>query len=407
MSRNLDNLMPEIGRNSGETVPNSVPSSPPARRHRSVIAIDHDDAHEAHVTLSPVDSPRDGLPDGKFGGGWFRLYRDLVRGGIWAQLGPAAKSVLIVLYEGVNDHIRREQGQWLAWPSVPTIARLAGLAERNVYVALKELEARQLISKLAPGGGRRQTTYELRPIPKGVPMSVPMSAPKFDHLSNPPLTNSSGVTNSSPEHPGPPLTRSSGHPRRIHHPTPAQDVSQQRESLKRKKNNIAEAEVVEVENQEMMDRLTGSGLSAKASSKLVLEYSKDRIDRHLIDWEIRKHAGKKLGVAWLLAAIRDDYSLHAHTQTKLDDAKAQERSTQHRLTVAMEQERQRRLEADMDSRANARFDAMSDAQLSELASAVVEEFPWMFRSNEASDPRSNDKLKRLILGKLVHLPAGT
>jgi hypothetical protein len=354
-------------------------ASPPSSRvtrHRSVIAVDHDATQTAQITLISKDE------DPARGASWFRLFRDLVRGGTWAELGSAAKSVLVVLAESVNDQIRKEQQQWLAWPSVPTIARLAGLAERNVYVGLKELESRRLITKLAPGGGRRQTTYQLH-------------CPKESCPS--PLSKTAGVTISSG------VSKSSAVPGRSRQASPAEDVSQQRKSSSRKKDDSTDKADARVENVDIRQQRIASvehtlldiGIKPKTVNSLLEQYELSRIERNVSFWTAKRQKGKTLGVAWLMAAIRDDYCASA------SPARASNQ-TQAVATPLVDHDANEAEDLELDRIANQRFEALGDDELEKLAGEVIAEFPWMFRGEITGNLRDNQRLKRLILGRLVH-----
>lgn len=83
-----------------------------------------------------------------------RIPLAVVQSGAFAQLKPAAKAVLFVLYaHGRGSALK-------CWPSVTTIALEARLSDRSVQRALKELELIGL--KIDVGGGRGRTnSYSL------------------------------------------------------------------------------------------------------------------------------------------------------------------------------------------------------------------------------------------------------
>jgi len=353
-------------------------------RHRSVIAIDHDADQSATVTLAPTTE------GGALGTGWFRLFRDLVRGGTWAQLGNGARSVLVVLCESVNDAIRREQGEWLAWPSVPTIAKRAGLAERNVYVALKELEAKKLISKLAQGGGRRQTTYAVKP-------PVVVNADQF-----PPLTQASGVTDSTGMMGTSGVTGATRLPGRPRQASPVRAVMQQRESILRENDSSKENGV----DGDLEGELKKAGITPKVIARLLKEHESRHIELHLMDWQTRRESGQRLGVAWLLAAIRDDYAPAQKTLARIDGEKGRLLRVRNDEDERTKQKQEEARIEEIERRAIARFDELSDAELCAWRERVVEEMPVLLRDARSADPRTHVRLRRMILAKLGHEVSG-
>lgn len=338
-------------------------------KHRSIIAVEHDEGQEARVTVGPPDDQS-----------WFRLFRGIVRTGIWADLGSGARSVLVVLAESVNDNLRRENGQWLAWPSVPTIAKRAGLAERNVYVALRELEAKDLIRKIAPGGGRRQTTYELR-------------APKAAEKSEPAPTLPSGVTKASG------VTISTGVPRPPRQVTPDLGVTQQRESISRTNHNSSG------EESKVLVALREAGVAEPTLTRLVTDHEEAEVLLRLEDWKNRKAAGSKLGVAWLIASIQHKYDLHESTHRAAEQRAQATAASAHRLRQLEAEEAEARRQREIEEQVTTMFEAMSDEELDHWKGVVVAEFPSLIKNPERADPRANDRLRRLILGKLAHLVA--
>lgn len=355
-------------------------------KHRSIIAVEHDADQEARVTVGPADDQS-----------WFRLFRGLVRTFVWADLGPAAKSVLIVLAESVNDHLRRENGQWLAWPSVPTIAKRAGLAERNVYVALRELESKDLIRKIAPGGGRRQTTYELRPPKPAAPQpDAPAKEP-----STAPLTKASGVTRASG------VTTATRQPRPARHGTPDSGVSQQRQSNSRL-NNSSNSDTSAARG-EAFNALREVGVAEPMLSRVAAEHPEKDLLLRIQDWKNRNAAGSKLGVAWLIASIQQKYELHEKTRDNIDRQALAASASANRLRQLELDAAEEKRQQEIDEQVQSLFDSMSDEELAHWKAVVVTEFPSLIRDPERADPRVHERLRRLILGKLSHLvcPAET
>ena len=116
--------------------------------------------HKHHVYVEADQEISLNIIDGGDGFG-FRLFNAIVDTGTWAQLSPSAAKVLVALARNVNDQARQKKGDGIAWPSIPTIARLAGTKERVTYYAIDELERVGLLTKRAGGGGAKSTTYQL------------------------------------------------------------------------------------------------------------------------------------------------------------------------------------------------------------------------------------------------------
>lgn len=114
-----------------------------------------------HTTTVHSEEPARVRVDVDGGGIWFRVFADLVRSGLWATLSPSAGKVLMVLFDHVNEEIRGERGEWLAWPSASTIARFSGVSRPTVFRALAELEKAGLVRRRTSGGGASPSTYQL------------------------------------------------------------------------------------------------------------------------------------------------------------------------------------------------------------------------------------------------------
>lgn len=93
----------------------------------------------------------------------------------------------IAVYAAICAHCR----DWVAWPSVATIASEVGISERTVKRSLRKLVESSLISVEAPGGGRapggsgQKTTYRI--LANGVP-AVTVAGPQRCHGAPPTVT---------------------------------------------------------------------------------------------------------------------------------------------------------------------------------------------------------------------------
>ncbi len=101
---------------------------------------------------------------------WAKQYHVVVDRGIWATLSPKAKAVYPVLLRHLNQDRR-------CWPSVEVIAREAGIHPRNVSVATKELEARQLIKKWRHGRGSFYYAFGQRDLERLLPGNMDVNTP--------------------------------------------------------------------------------------------------------------------------------------------------------------------------------------------------------------------------------------
>lgn len=123
-----------------------------AKKHRSVIHVEHERDQVIRTVVEPSVDER-----------WFRIFRAIVKTGVWARLTPAAAKSYVVLAEHVNDEERKRSGRLVAWPAITTIAQYCGISRQAVMGALNELEKGKLIERVR-GGGRDTTKYEILPI---------------------------------------------------------------------------------------------------------------------------------------------------------------------------------------------------------------------------------------------------
>ena len=115
---------------------------------------------QPHTTVIRTDEPVS-VNIGNGCGYWFRVFNAVIDSGAWAELSPSAKAVLPVLARNVNEQVRQDRGEWLAWPSIRTIQKLAGTQRAATYYAIAELEQAGLLARRAGGGGRHTTMYQL------------------------------------------------------------------------------------------------------------------------------------------------------------------------------------------------------------------------------------------------------
>ena len=330
------------------------------------------------VTVEPADPPH---PPPAAGQPWFRLFRSLVHSGVWAELTPAAAKVLIVLGECVNDRRRDEEGRWHAWPSVATIAGRSGCQRRAVQKALADLEARGLISRCRRRTARRgdySNEYELHP-----PASE--DAPEEAHEDA--HGGASGAT---------PAPASEPAPRRRGPVRPAGAARCARQSRTRTEpDTTADGPAAEA--------LRAAGIEQPMLGRLVAGHDAEKLLLRVEDWRTRNKLGQRLGPAWLIASVRDGYDLHEATVAEREKAAKADAAADRRATLAAERAAADAESARLDAAAGAMLDAMSDDELAHWRGVVVGQFPALARHLRDADPRRDDRLRRLIQGKLVHL----
>lgn len=110
---------------------------------------------QRHTSIISTDEPAE-ITVHTGAGRWFRVLCSIVESGTWARLSGGAKAVYVVL-------AKHSDARWLSWPSLPTIAKLAGTHPRHAIRAVNELEAEGLLTRRR-GGGRLSTLYELRDV---------------------------------------------------------------------------------------------------------------------------------------------------------------------------------------------------------------------------------------------------
>ena len=108
----------------------------------------------AHTTVIKHDQPVRVEIGESSDGRWFKLFHAVVESGLWAEMGPTAAKVLVVLAKHADD-------RWVAWPSMSSIMRLTGTPRASTYEAITWLEEKGLLQRRDRGGGRHSTTYQL------------------------------------------------------------------------------------------------------------------------------------------------------------------------------------------------------------------------------------------------------
>lgn len=119
---------------------------------------------DKHTTMIVSDTPVSVVvPDDAR---WFRVFVSLVESGAWSRLSDTACRVYVVLAKHCGP-------QWVAWPSLPTLSRLAGKSRAQVKRAMLELISEGLMRRRS-GGGRQSTLYQLFDTPQSPSLPFPV-----------------------------------------------------------------------------------------------------------------------------------------------------------------------------------------------------------------------------------------
>jgi hypothetical protein len=336
-----------------------------------------------HTTLIQSDTPVNVVVDSSTDQTWFRIFRALVHGGHLAQLTPAATKVLIILAECVNDTMRRDSGQWIAWPSLDTIAARAGCSRKAVTVAVSELETRKLLRR-RQGGGRHTTQYEL--IAPSSPAREKPVASAVKSTSQPAVKPASQTA----------VKTASRHARTSLHSTGEAGFPRQRKTTENQKTSSRAATVLE-----------GLGVGEPTLSRLLENHSEDELLLRIEDWNTRKEAGQSKPVAWLIASVFQRYDLHAKTLRKQEELRARELQMQKQAEAELQKQAAMERERQIEQQVDELFDSSSEAELEHWSQQVATEYPGLARHVPGADVRSNRKLCRLIKGLMSRQFAGT
>ncbi len=350
-------------------------------KHKTLIAVEHDPEQSATVSVEPTGSEQ-----------WFRVFTTVVDSGAWGQLTGAAKGVLIVLARYVNDARRRATGEMVAYPSVRTIASAAGITVRGAQKALRELEAAKLIRR---GAQRDEGTNEYRML-----VTRPDRSRAAAKESAPHKCSAGGRT---PVHPTPELPFA---------PTPNTRSSPPRSPVRRagepafaRNRRLQSDDLNSAPNDALFDALSSAGIKEPMCSRLIDQHEESELLLRIKDWKTRQKLGSKLGAAWLIASIQQGYDLHERTLREIETEKAAALAQAHRAEQAQLAAAREAEQVEIDRQVNELFDEMSDEELAHWKGVVVAEFPSLIRNPDRADPRTTDRLRRLILGKLAHLVA--
>lgn len=343
------------------------------RKHRDVIAIERDGDQQVQVTIS---QPTEG--GGAIPGGFSQLFNVVISTLSYAQLPEASKLIYPALV-WMADHRRQFVIENRGYSE---IARYAGVSRSTAQKGLARLIGCGLVRLVRPArpdgrGGLTANIYQLL---------VPIEG-----LEPPPTYTDS---------------RERGMPRNnigVSRETAQRSTVNRHSSVPRIGRNIQEEELEH--NNKARQALADAGIAEPVLTKLVESKPEEELLLRLRDWKTRKKLGAKLGVAWLIASIRETYDLHEQTQCDIDNERKGSLATAHRLKQfdqeRLAEEEQRKL----DEQANRMLDEMSEEECEHWRKIVMSELPSLTRGLEKTDPKKEGRLRRLILGKLVHLIA--
>jgi hypothetical protein len=360
-------------------------------KHRDIIAIEREADQEVRVTIgqNSADAYVGGQATdggGAIPGGFSQLFNRVISSLSYAKLPEAAKLVYPALV-WMADHRRQFVIENRGYTE---IARYAGVSRSTAQKGLARLIDSGLVRLALAArpngfGGLTANIYQLL-----VPIDG-IDQPEFTERAARPHTVSRerGIPQG-----GTPLGRE---PVRLPtanraDPVPRSGRYKQEEELKNN-NSVAK------------QQLAAAGIREPVLGRLVGENDEEQLLLRLKDWENRRNAGSKLGVAWLIASIQQKYELHESTQEQLDQQSKSKAAAAHRIKKMEQQAAEDRRQKEIDDQVQVMFDDMSDEELDHWKGIVVEELPSLIRNPETANPRTHERLRRLILGKLVHLIA--
>lgn len=295
------------------------------------------------------------------GGHWFRIFTAIVDTGIWADLSPSAAKVLVVLTRHVNDGQRQRGGDWLAWPSVTTIMKLAGTKRAATYQAIAELEQRKLLTRRNGGGGRNTTTYQL--------IEPPVHARGPVHAHGP-----QGSTHTNPTRP---RTRTRS---RLNE-----------EDRKKQQVDAAAGDVC----QDVLEALVAAGISEPTRTQLA---TLSGVTTRLVEQVAERAISQGKGVGVIVNDIRAKAAANVAKRERARAKRQVEREMQATQQQQRETEREEQERIDSEMLTVNRFiNSMSDNELEQARQDVLDSMTAMERKAvERLDVKKSRTLKRRI-----------
>lgn len=347
-------------------------------QHRDVISIERDADQAVHLTIGQATEGGGSIP-----GGFSQLFNRVISSFTYARLPEAAKLVYPALV-WMADHRRQFVIENRGYGE---IARYAGVSRSTAQKGLARLIDAGLARLACPArpdgrGGLTANVYQLL-----VPIEGIDPMPAYE----PPRT----VSRTTPVPPkSTPPVRETAQPRPAKRQAAVPGngrLYQEGESKNQQQPNAAAA------------KLAAAGIREPVLSNLTGQKSQEELLLRLKDWQTRNASGAKLGVAWLIASIQNGYELHEQTRREIDRDVRAMAATAHRLRELEREADEARRQQELESQVTELLESMSDEELEHWKAVVVAEFPALIKRPERVDARTNDRLRRLILGKLATL----
>ena len=400
-------------------------------KHRDYIAIERDAGQEVQVTIGEARAGRAGDHEPIYigqttaggrdiDGGFTQVFNRVLSSGIYAALSLPARAVYTALaYLADNTRCFVVDGGYGgragSGVNIERIMAVSGCGETAAKKAMKELVDRQLVRVLRKGGSRRNgqrvaSIYQLLlPVDGYEALHVgqnnanrpgrdttgygiatrPGTAAQGDPVPPREATRFPGATRSSTAAPRARTTRKSNKPQNSKSPRAA---AAKEKADPEKGNSLA-------------DGLAARGVGEPLLSRLLEEAEPETIRRHLLDFDIRNRlqGAKKKSPGWLGQSILVPYDLHEETLRTLEQeqrsAGAKVAARRREVEDALEQERLVAIEAWVEEQ----FAEMEDDELSAWKARALDRFPPLTRGLVKADPRTNERLVRLIKGMLAEL----
>ena len=318
-----------------------------------------------HTTVITSDQPIHVIA-GETGGHWFRIFRAIVDGGHWAKLSPSAAKILIVLARHVNDEMRSGRGDWLAWPSVSTLMRLAGTGRSMTFMAITELEQAGLLRRQISGGGSSSNVYKLlEPVP----------------------VQSTG-----------PVQRTGPHP---------SDGARAPRPMHRTRSREIEVERLKTTTDDDVLRILESNGFRAADAKRLAGHTNatlEQVTAAIANADHVESQGKlKDRRAYIRTAIVEGHAeLDAVTRARRQAEKRARANERETATAAAERERRQR-EREREQSIERVLVGLSDDELQRYMAAVLRELePGERERLSRKDPRTNGRLRAAIFERVGH-----
>jgi hypothetical protein len=358
-------------------------------------------------------------------GGWHSGFNRVYEWGYFANLSPAAKAVYKILewradYNNQFVVNARPDGMGLGYAG---IAKFAGVSVESVKRAMSELTVLDLVRVT-----RRHRYFkggEAPNAPKQYQLTVP--AVSFsDRLADLSDAERKQVFRQGKASAALATARSSVTPPSGHTQSPlgnTPDPTVQARMTPREGRGRAVDRVADALNSKIRDHQDSSkkadatdleselrkrGVGEPLLSRLMTNTPADVIRRHLMDFDIRNQlpGQPKKSPGWLVKSITVPYELHEKTtqcfEREAKKARGEEVRQQQRAAEDAEAEQTARLEQWTEEQ----FQQLDEEELRAFQRKVIEQYGRLARGLDNADPRTHERLRRLIKGMLAHLYPG-